>query len=174
MRYDGHMSERWRTCFVAMLAGLAAPAAAQAPEPGLPRVLYGTPAPQVLYGNPSAPEPPPAPRRAPPPAAAPPQAPQTSLTYQSGPAYVPPQAYWGVPPGSWGRPPGWDGRPRPVRPPPTNPPRYVSPERGRFEQPLPQGRYVGRPPSAPPERPLPGRGWGAAPERPVYGRPPGS
>jgi hypothetical protein len=156
---------RRRACLTALLAALAVPAAAQAPEPGLPRVFYGTPSPQVLYGAPSAPEP--APRPAPPPmAAAPPQTPQSSLTYQSGPAYLPPPAWWGGQPG-WDRPPRW------VRPAPVNPPRYVSPERGRFEQPLPQGRYVGRPPSAPPERPFQGGPRGAAPGGTVYGRLPG-
>jgi hypothetical protein len=155
------MTDRRRAWFVALLASLAAPAAAQAPEPGLPRVLYGTPAPQVLYGDPSAPDPAPTPQRAPPQ-----QQPQSSLTFQSGPAYIPPQAPWGVAP-------GWDRPPRRVRPAPVNPPRYVSPERGRFEQPLPQGRYVGRPPSAPLERPFQGGPRGGAPDRPVYGRPPG-
>jgi hypothetical protein len=148
----------WRACLTALLVGLAAPVAAQAPEPGLPRVLYGTPPPQVLYGTPVTPDPAPEPRRAtPPPAPVPPQQPQSSLTFQSGPAYVPPYAYWGRPPGYWGRPPGWEGRPRHVRPPPPNPPRYISPEGGRFEPPLPQGRYVGRPPSAPPEPQVFGR-----------------
>jgi len=160
------MTDGRRACIVALLAGLAAPAAAQAPEPVLPRVLYGTPAPQVLYGAPSATEPAPEPRRALPPPEAPRQPPQGSLTYQSGPAYVPPQAWWGVPP-------QWDRPSRPIRPAPVNPPRYVSPERGRFEPPLPQGRYVGRPPGAPLERPFQARPWGAPPERPVYGRPPG-
>jgi translation initiation factor IF-2 len=164
---------RRRACLTALLVGLAAPAAAQAPDAGMPRVVYGTPSPQVLYGNPSTPAPMPEPRRtAPPPAPVAPQQPQSSLTFQSGPAYVPPQAYWGAPP-YWGGQPGWDDRPRPVRPAPPNPPRYVSPERGRFEQPLPQGRYVGRPPSAPLERPFQPRPWDASPERPVYGRPPG-
>ncbi|WP_230165497.1 hypothetical protein [Roseomonas sp. CECT 9278] len=157
------MMDRRRACMIALLGSLAPPAAAQAPEPGLPRVLYGTPAPQVLYGNPSVVEPLPEPRRAPPPAA---PAPQSSLTFQSGPAYIPPQAYWGDQP-------GWDRPRRPPRPAPANPPRYVSPERGRFEQPLPQGRYVGRPPGAALERPFQPRPWGGAPERPVYGRPPG-
>lgn len=157
----------WRACLTALLVGLAAPVASQTPEPGLPRVLYGTPSPQVLYGNPATPAPAPAPepRRAAPPAVpVAPQLPQSSLTFQSGPAYVPPQAYWGAPPGYWGGPPGywggqpgWDGRPRAVRPPPPNPPRYVSPQGGMFEPPLPQGRYVGRPPSAPPEPPVYGR-----------------
>ena len=159
-------SPRRCASLAALLLGLAAPAVAQAPDPGLPRVLYGTPQPQVLYGNPSMPDPDSAPRRAPPPPApAAPQQPQSSLSFQSGPAYLPPQAYWGSPPGYWGAPPppawggqpGWDGRQRPVRPPPPNPPRYVSPEGGRFEPPLPQGRYVGRPPSAPPEPPVYGR-----------------
>jgi hypothetical protein len=154
------MSHRRRACLTVLLAALALPSAAQAPEPGLPRVLYGTPQPQVFYGNPSAPAPAAEPRRAPLPAPAPPAAPQGSLTYQSGPAYIPPHAYWGMPPRGYGLQPGWDGRPRGWRPPPENPPRYVSPERGRFERPLPEGRYVGRPPSA-------------APERPIYGRPPG-
>lgn len=139
-----------------MLAGFAMPAAAQAPEPGLPRVIYGNPAPgpQVLYGPAS-----PAPRQRPPepaPAApAPMPAPQGSLTYQSGPAYLPP-AYW-LPPGAWGPPVRWPHRP--VEPPPTPAP-YVSPRGGAFEPPLPQGRYVGRPPSAPMTQPH-------------YGRPPG-
>lgn len=157
------MTDRRRACIVALIFAIAAPAAAQAPEPGLARVLYGTPAPQVLYGSPSQAEPAPGPRGAPPPAAPPPQ---SSLTYQSGPAYIPPQAEWGGQPG-WGRPP------RPLRPAPTNPPRYVSPERGRFEQPLPQGRYVGRPPGAALERAVQPRPWRTTPERPVYGRPPG-
>jgi hypothetical protein len=174
LRYDRGMSEplRRRACLPALQAALAlsvavqaVPAAAQAPEPGLPRVFYGTPAPQVLYGNPSQPEPAPEPRRAP--AVTPPQPPQSSLSFESGPAYIPPQAYWGVAP-------GWDRPPRPARPPPPNPPRYVSPERGRYEAPLPQGRYVGRPPSAPLERPFQARPWGVAPDRPIYGRPPGS
>jgi hypothetical protein len=155
------MSHLRRACLTVLLAALALPAAAQ--DPGLPRVLYGTPQPQVFYGNPSAVPAAPEPRRAsprPPPAAPPPALPQGSLSYQSGPAFIPPQAYWGWPERGWGWQPGWDGRPRAHRPPPENPPRYISPERGRFERPLPEGRYVGRPPSAPPERP-------------VYGRPPG-
>jgi hypothetical protein len=157
------MSLRRRTCLTVFLAALALPAVAQAPEPGLPRVLYGTPQPQVFYGNPPATAPSAEPRRAPPPApraaAPPPTAPQGSLTYQSGPAYIPPQAWWGVQQRGWGGQPGWERPPRAWREPPVNPPRYVSPDRGRFERPLPEGRYVGRPPSAPPG--------------PVYGRPPG-
>jgi hypothetical protein len=160
MRYDAAMTRRPHpgcaraAALLGALLALAVPAAAQDPGPGLPRVIYGAPSPQVLYGAPSTPDPPPAPRRPAPPAAIPPQAPQGSLTYESGPAYLPPPAYWGVPPGGWGAQPGWDGRPRPARPAPPNPPRTISPEGGRFERPLPQGRYVGRPPGAPPEPPI--------------------
>lgn len=122
------------------------------PEPALPRVIYGATPPQVLYGPSSAPPAAPEePRIAPP---MPQQAPQGSVTYESGPAYLPPPAYWAGPPGHW-RPP-----PRRVGPPIENPPRYLPPDTSRFERPLPQGRYVGRPPSAPPETLR-------------YGRPPG-
>ena len=152
---------RRRACITALLAAAPMPAAAQTPEPGLPRVLYGTPSPQVFYGTPSAPEPAPPPRAAPQPAPSPP--PQSSLSFESGPAYLPPAAWWG------GQP-GWDRPPRPVRPPPPNPPRYVSPQGGMFEPPLPQGRYVGRPPSAPPEW---RRDWSPTPAPPMQGRPPG-
>jgi len=132
-----------------MLAA-AGRAAAQSPEPQLPRIVYGAPTPNVIYGAPSA-----APerqRRAP--EAPAPAAPSGSLTYESGPAYIPPGAW--VP--GWGPPPGWTPLPqRRLRPPPTMPSPYVSPQGGAFEPPLPQGRYVGRPPSAPPETPHYGR-----------------
>lgn len=133
----------------ALLAGTAA--RAQAPEPGLPRVIYGAPSPSVVYGQPSTP--PEGPRRLPqqPPQQAPPP-PQGSLTFESGPAYLPPAYYW-LPPqddGRWRQ--GWRDRP----PPPTPTP-YVSPRGGMFEPPLPQGRYVGQPPSAPPPQPRYGR-----------------
>ncbi|WP_198374133.1 hypothetical protein [Neoroseomonas rubea] len=134
---------------------LALPCAATAQDQRLPSVQYGAPLPQVLYGAPS---PEPEQRRAPAPQAArplpPPAAPQGSLTYQSGPTYIPPQAYWGAPP-HWDRaPPAWR---RPGPPQDTAP--YVSPRNGYFERPLPEGSYVGRPPSAPPP--------------PTYGRPRG-
>jgi hypothetical protein len=150
------MQDRNRTLGVLALAlaCITLPTAAQSPEPALPRVIYGNPGPQVLYG-PSSPAPAERPVRPPPAAAPPPAAPQGSLTYESGPAYLPP-AYWG-PPGAWG-PPGYRPR-RPVAPPPMPAP-YVSPRGGAFEPPLPQGRYVGRPPSAPMTQPH-------------YGRPPG-
>jgi hypothetical protein len=143
----------WVLPIMGILAG--APATAQTPDPGLPRVLYGTPTPDVIYGAPSlAPQ---QPRQAPPPQPAPrpAPAPQNSLSFESGPAYIPP-GYWLPPPHHWARPPHWD---RPVRPLPEPSP-YVSPRGGAFEPPLPQGRYVGRPPSAPPAQPR-------------YGRPPG-
>jgi hypothetical protein len=157
-----------RACLPALLAILALPAAAQ--DPGMPRILYGAPPPQVFYGTPSeAPQPRPAP---PPVAAAPlPPPPQTSLTYQHGPAFLPPPSYWNRPP-AWGNDPHWHAAPQRIRPTPPAQPHFVSPEAGRFEQPLPQGRYVGQPPSAPRENPFQPRPWGA-PERPVYGRAPG-
>jgi hypothetical protein len=160
---------RPRACLVPLLALLALPAAAQ--EAGLPRVLYGTPAPQVFYGTPI--DPAPAPRPAPPPvAAAPlPPPPQTSLTYQYGPAYLPPPSYWNRPP-AWGSDPSWHSPPRRIRPTPPASPRFVSPESGYFERPLPQGTYVGRPPSAPRENPFQPRPW-RAPEAYDQGRLPG-
>lgn len=151
MRFGRNRSVARATALAWMLA--AGQAAAQATDEGLPRVVYGATLPQVIYGPSSAPPPAPA-ERPPPPAAEPePQSPEGSLTYESGPAYLPPPVWW-VPPGH-GRPPV-----RPVRPPIGNPPRYIPPDAGRYERPLPQGRYVGRPPSAPI---LP----------PRYGRPPG-
>jgi hypothetical protein len=146
------MRERRAILAATGLLFLAGPLAAQTSEPGLPRVIYGATPPQVLYGPSSAPPAAPEAPRIPPPA--PQQAPQGSLTYESGPAYVPPPAYWVGPPAHW-RPP-----PRHVGPPIVNPQPYLPPDTSRFERPLPQGRYVGRPPSAPPE-----------PYR--YGRPPG-
>lgn len=132
---------------VALLA--TAGAGAQAPEPSLPRVIYGAPAPNVIYGAPSAaPE---QPRRPPPPPEPAPVPPRGSLSYESGPAYLPPGAWL---PG-WGPPPGWGSHP--LRPPPRTPTPYVSPQGGAFEPPLPQGRYVGRPPSAPAQQPRYGR-----------------
>lgn len=136
---------------------LALPGVAAAQDQRLPSVQYGTPLPQVLYGAPSPAPTPAEPRRAAPPPPAslpPPQAPRGSLTYQSGPAYIPPYGYWGARP-HWDRPqPVWR-RPGPAQD--TAP--YVSPDAGRFERPLPGGSYVGRPPSAPPP--------------PTYGRPRG-
>ncbi len=141
-----------------ILAFVAFPVAAAAQDQRLPSVQYGTPLPQVLYGTPSPAPAVPEPRRAPPPPASlpPTQAPRGSLSYQSGPAYIPPYAYWGAPP-HWDRPPHVWRRPGPVQD--TAP--YVSPDAGRFERPLPGGSYVGRPPSAPPPPPTYGRprGW---------------
>ncbi|WP_137124489.1 hypothetical protein [Roseomonas sp. HF4] len=125
----------------ALLAG--AGARAQAPELSPPRVIYGTPSPSVVYGQPSTP--PEATRRQAQPQQAPPPPPQGSLTFESGPAYLPP-AYW-LP-----RQDGRHWRQRwPDRPPPPTPTPYVSPRGGMFEPPLPQGRYVGQPPGAPPQ-----------------------
>ena len=151
MQHALRSGRAWVLPILGLLA--AAPAAAQAPEAGLPRVLYGNQNPEVIYGAPSVA--PPQARPLPPPAPRAPPAPQGSLSFESGPAYLPP-GYWGHQRPGWGLPPHWE---RPVRPPPAPSP-YVSPRGGAFEPPLPQGRYVGRPPSAPP-----------AP--PHYGRPPG-
>jgi hypothetical protein len=63
---------------------VAVPAAAQQPEPPLPRVLYGIPSPAVVYGEPSAP---PAPPQSQPP-------PTASLVIESGPAWLPRSAWW--------------------------------------------------------------------------------
>ncbi|MBR0678866.1 hypothetical protein GXW74_00050 [Roseomonas eburnea] len=125
---------------------LAAGAGAQEPNAPLPlpRVIYGAPEPNVIYG-PSSAEPERAPPAAPPvarPATPPAPAPQGSLTYGWGPAYVPPLGYWAPPP-------HWDRPPRPIRP---RPEVSVPPARGGYyEPPQPPGSYVGRPPSAPPE-----------------------
>lgn len=139
------MRER-RAILAAMGLLLAAgPLAAQTtePEPALPRVIYGATPPQILYGPSSTPPEAPEAPRVPPPV--PQQVPQGSVTYESGPAYIP---YWIGPPFR-SRPP-----PRHVGPPIVNPPLYLPPDTSRFERPLPQGRYVGRPPSAPPPETL--------------------
>jgi hypothetical protein len=153
--------QRRRACLIALLCGLALPAGAQAPQPGLPRVFYGTPPPQVFYGTPSDPAPEPRPFAPPPLAALPPQRPDTSVTIQSGPAFLPTPSYWNTPP-AWAGPP-----PRPPRQPRPPHQRAVR-QPGPYDSPLPQGRHVGRPSEAP----FQSRPWGA-PERPVYGRPPG-
>ncbi|WP_244459591.1 hypothetical protein [Roseomonas fluvialis] len=155
-------TQRQRACLVALLAALALPAGAQTPERGLPRVFYGTPPPQVFYGTPLEPAPAPGPVAPPPLAALPPQVPDTSLTIQTGPAYLPPPSYWN-------RPPAWLGQPeRPPRQPRAQPRRTVR-EPGPYDSPLPDARRVGRPSDAP----LRARPW-PTPERPLYGRPPGS
>lgn len=111
-------------------------AAAQSPEPALPRVIYGETTPQVIYGPASpAPEPP---RRAepanPPPIAAPQPPTGTSLTYGWVPAGPP----------VWHRPPLRDRPPPPngigFRPPPAvdnrveRPPPFVRPPGPALEQ----------------------------------------
>ncbi|MBR0671029.1 hypothetical protein [Neoroseomonas soli] len=131
-----------------------APAGAQGSDatPPLPRVVYGAPAPSVIYG-PSSPAPPreiPAEARP----APPPAQPETSLRYESGPAYVPPLGYWAPPP-------LFIHPPRHMRP---LPPVSVPAARGGYyEPPQPPGTYIGRPPSAPPE---PQRGLERGLERP--------
>lgn len=93
--------------FIAAL-GWGCPVAAQVPEPGLPRVIYGTADPQVIYG-PASPAPQPAPERSPGPSPAPPAPDRTSLTYGWEPA-GPPVWYRSParPPPGW---PGWGPRP---------------------------------------------------------------
>lgn len=123
-----------------ILAGLAAaPAAAQGSggSQPLPRVIYGTPEPSVVYGPGSRPPEPAPPRPTEPAPARPPAPPQGSLTYQSGPAYLPPPGYWAVPP--------WDRPHRPMRPPAES--SVPAARGGYYEAPQPPGRYVGRPPA---------------------------
>lgn len=140
------MAHRHRpaAALVALLA-LGSPAAAQSPEPALPRVIYGQTEPQVLYGPSSTPPEAPPPR-VPVPQAAPPPSPQpsgTSLEYGWVPAGPP---VW-FPPPAWNRPLPPVGRIRPT-------PNIDN----RFERPLPAGRYVGTPPGAPPPPFEPRRG----------------
>lgn len=115
----------------AALASVGLPALAQPPEAALPRVIYGTDAPAILYGPPSAPPEARAPARpaAPPPQAAP-EPPPAQTTIIQG--WIP------IGPPAWDRPRHWRRRPPPIAP----------PRDPRFEPPLPMGTYLGRPPSA--------------------------
>ena len=125
---------------LSILAALAAaPAAAQGTpgSPALPRVIYGTPEPSVVYGPGSRPPEPERPRPPEPAPARPPAPPQGSLTYESGPAYLPPLGYWAVPP--------WERPHRPIRPPVES--SVPAARGGYYEAPQPPGRYVGRPPA---------------------------